>query len=55
MGRVDPKRLSLHAGTLRPVQRFEEKAALAAESGSLMQGARVRVDHRVRRRTHRVP
>lgn len=33
MGRVDPNRLSLHAGTLRPVQRFEEKAALAAQAG----------------------
>ena len=33
MGPVDPKRLSLHAGTLRPVQRFEEKAALAAQAG----------------------
>jgi sugar phosphate isomerase/epimerase len=30
---VDPKRLSLHAGTLRPVQRFEEKAAIAAQAG----------------------
>jgi sugar phosphate isomerase/epimerase len=30
---VDPKRLSLHAGTLRPVQRFEEKAGLAARAG----------------------
>jgi sugar phosphate isomerase/epimerase len=33
MSRVDPKRLSLHAGTLRPVQRFEDKADLAARAG----------------------
>jgi 2-keto-myo-inositol isomerase len=33
MSRVDPKRLSLHAGTLRPVGRFEEKAELAARAG----------------------
>jgi sugar phosphate isomerase/epimerase len=32
-GGIDPKRLSLHAGTLRPVQRFEQKAALAARAG----------------------
>ena len=32
-GRIDPKRLSLHAGTLRPVQRFEQKAELAARAG----------------------
>jgi 4-hydroxyphenylpyruvate dioxygenase len=31
--RIDPKRLSLHAGTLRPVQRFEQKAELAARAG----------------------
>src|SRR5262249_58524098 len=29
----DPKRLSLHAGTLRPMQRFEDKADLAARAG----------------------
>jgi sugar phosphate isomerase/epimerase len=33
MSRVDPKRVSLHAGTLRAVARFEEKAALAAGAG----------------------
>jgi len=33
MSRVEPKRLSLHAGTLRPVERFEEKAELAARAG----------------------
>jgi hypothetical protein len=33
MRNVDPKRLSLHAGTLRPVGRFEEKAELAARAG----------------------
>jgi sugar phosphate isomerase/epimerase len=33
MGGVDPTRLSLHTGTLRPVPRFEEKAALAAQAG----------------------
>src|SRR5262249_7138088 len=33
MSRVGAKRLSLHAGTLRPVQRFEEKAQLAARAG----------------------
>jgi sugar phosphate isomerase/epimerase len=33
MERIDRKRLSLHAGTLRPVQRFEEKAELAARAG----------------------
>lgn len=33
MSQVDPKRLSLHAGTLRPVGRFEEKAEVAARAG----------------------
>ena len=33
MSRIDPKRLSLHAGTLRPVARFETKAELAARAG----------------------
>jgi 4-hydroxyphenylpyruvate dioxygenase len=33
MRNVDPKRLSLHAGTLRPVGRFEEKAELTARAG----------------------
>jgi sugar phosphate isomerase/epimerase len=33
MAWIDPKRLSLHAGTLRPVQRFEDKAELAARAG----------------------
>jgi sugar phosphate isomerase/epimerase len=33
VSRIDPKRLSLHAGTLRPVQRFEEKAELVARAG----------------------
>jgi len=32
-GRIDPKRLSLHAGTRRSVQRFEQKAELAARAG----------------------
>jgi hypothetical protein len=31
--RIDPKRLSLHAETLRPVQRFGQKAELAARAG----------------------
>ena len=30
---IDPKRLSPHAGTLRPVQRFEQKAELAVRAG----------------------
>jgi sugar phosphate isomerase/epimerase len=33
VSRIDSKRLSLHAGTLRPVSRFEEKAELAARAG----------------------
>jgi sugar phosphate isomerase/epimerase len=33
MRNVDPQRLSLHAGTLRPVARFDEKAALAHRAG----------------------
>ena len=32
-GGIDPRRLSLHAGTLRPARRFEQKAALAARAG----------------------
>jgi hypothetical protein len=31
--RIDPKRLSRHAGTLRSVQRFEQKAELAVRAG----------------------
>jgi hypothetical protein len=30
---IDPKRLSPHAGTLRPVQRFEQKPEPAARAG----------------------
>jgi hypothetical protein len=33
VSRVDPKRLSLHAGTLRPVPRFEQKAEIAVQAG----------------------
>ena len=31
--RIDPKRLSRHAGTLRSVRRFEQKAELAVRAG----------------------